>query len=150
MFMQALEARSISVARARTAPDALKLVNLLHPALLMIDASISDAFVAINHAWLLGTEVIVMSDSDVVLNRARSLGITRTVLKGEGWDTVMDAATSFFGDHNTEVRMDRRSNGQISYDPRLLSHDHFDGNRVHENSGKGTGRCSRAGCDASG
>src|SRR5438094_676385 len=107
MLVQALEARSISVARALTAPEAMKLVNLFHPSLLMIDPSISDAYVAINHARLLGTDVIVMSESDVVLNRARSLGVTRTVLKGEGWETVMDAATSFFGEDTAEVSMDR-------------------------------------------
>jgi CheY-like chemotaxis protein len=50
-----------------------------------------------------------MSESDVVLNRARSLGITRTVLKGEGWGTVMDATSSFFGDDPTEVPADPKA-----------------------------------------
>jgi len=109
MFVQALEARSISVARAPTAHEAMKLVDLLHPALLLIDPSIPDAFVAISHARRVGVDVLVMSESDVVLNRARSLGITRTVLKGEGWETVMDAITAFFGDDTTQVPMDPKA-----------------------------------------
>src|SRR5262245_8188581 len=106
MLVQAFEARSIAVARALTAQDARKLVDLLHPRLLLIDPSIPDAFVAIDHARRVGVDVLVMSESDVVLNRARNLGITRTVLKGDGWDTVMDATSSFFGDDSAEVPAD--------------------------------------------
>src|SRR4026208_2230352 len=90
MLVQALEARLISVARALTANEAMKLVDLLHPALLLIDPSIPDAFVAISHARRVGVDVLVMSESDGILNRARSLGVTRTVLKGDGWETVME------------------------------------------------------------
>src|SRR5437773_1143588 len=109
MFVQALEARSISVARAPTAHEAMKLVDLLHPALLLIDPSIPDAFVAISNARRVGVDVLVMSESDVVLNRARSLGITRTALKGEGWETVMDAITACVGDDTTQVPMDPKA-----------------------------------------
>jgi DNA-binding response OmpR family regulator len=109
MLVQALEARSISVARALTAQDAMKLVDLLHPGLLLIDPSIPDAFVAIGHARRVGADVLVMSESDVALNRARSLGLTRTVLKGDGWDTVMDATSSFFGDDSEEVQADTQA-----------------------------------------
>jgi len=109
MLVQVLEARSIAVARALTAHEAMKLVDLMHPALLLIDPSIPDAFVAIGHARRVGVDVLVMSESDVVLNRARSLGITRTVLKGEGWNTVMDATCSFFGDESTEVPADPKA-----------------------------------------
>jgi DNA-binding response OmpR family regulator len=49
-----------------------------------------------------------MRESDVALNRARCLGITRTVLKGEGWETVMDAITTFLGD-TAEVSIDLKA-----------------------------------------
>jgi len=106
MFVQALEARSIFVGRALTAEESMQFVDLLHPALLLIDPAIPDAFVAIGHARRAAVDVLVMSESDVVLNRARSLGITRTVLKGEGWDAVMDATSTFFGDDIVELPAD--------------------------------------------
>ena len=60
------------MARPLTAHEAIKLVDLLHPSLLLIDPVIPCAFVAISHGKRLGVDVLVMSEYDVVLNRAVS------------------------------------------------------------------------------
>jgi CheY-like chemotaxis protein len=98
MLVQALEKRTISVALGRTASEAITLITFVRPDLLLIDPSIANGFTVVDYAKAHGVEVIAMTDSDVVLNRARLRGINQTVIKGDGWDNVMDAVLRFFGE----------------------------------------------------
>ena len=98
MFVQALEARSISVTRAPSALEAITLIRLVRPDLLVIDPSIPDGFTATDYATAHGVEVIAMTESDIVLNRARSRGISQVVVRADGWESVMDAVLVSFGE----------------------------------------------------
>ena len=98
MFVQALEARSISVTRAPSALEAITLIRLVRPDLLVIDPAIPDGFTATDYATTQGVEVIAMTESDIMLNRARSRGISQVVVKADGWDSVMDAVLITFGE----------------------------------------------------
>lgn len=95
-FVRALEARSISVTRAPSALEAITLIRLVHPDLLLIDPSIPDGFTAADYAAAHGVGVVAMTESDIVLNRARSRGISQVVVKGNGWKSVMDAVLVSF------------------------------------------------------
>ena len=106
MLVQALEARTVSVARGRTASEAITLISFVRPDLLLIDPSIPNGFTVVDYANAHGVEIIAMTDSDIVLNRARLRGINQAVIKGDGWETVMDAVLTFFGE---DVAADPRS-----------------------------------------
>ena len=103
---QMLESVSIAVARAETAGEAVTLMDLLHPDLLLIDPSIPDGFAATDYAAVHGVDVIAMAESETVLNRARTCGIRRTVLKDDRWDTVLGAVLAFFGENRATLPKD--------------------------------------------
>src|SRR5947208_14629905 len=96
MLVEMLESLSISVVRAQTAGEAVTLMDLLHPDLLLIDPSIPEGFGAVDYAAVHGVDVIAMTESETVLNHARTYGIPRTVLKDDGWDSVLEAVLAFF------------------------------------------------------
>ncbi len=106
MLVEMLESLSISVVRAQTAGEAVTLMDLLHPDLLLIDPSIPKGFGAVDYAAVHGVDVIAMTESETVLNHARTYGIRRTVLKDDGWDTVLEAVLAFFAENRAPLPRD--------------------------------------------
>src|SRR5438094_7807437 len=84
MLVEMLESLSISVVRAETAGEAVTLMDLLHPDLLLIDPSIPEGFGAVDYAAVHGFDVIAMTESETVLNHARTYGIPALYLKTTG------------------------------------------------------------------